>query len=538
MSVLTSSMNVEEMMQFFLSNLEPGQNPYTLIRHSLVETLQPTPPRYRNALLYGACAINTISPLLLTVGLIIRWRNRSLWLFRLNERYILPHYVNSWSMFLLAMGVALQGPIWVSLKNDGRQKMALWELLTCALISPDPADCIHLKTFSARTIWPWYSSAAFLNTAGIVWPLAHIVVAVVLATRSSRHYEKGLALFFYIYSGLEQAETAWTGDTDVDALRDAVPIGQAFLDEWRGFVHWFTTTCWFYGATGIFMGALLVTFAILYIRALHAQATLATDADCTVYSSFRRTRRWLVVVTVSFACVFTLLISNFMWIAALGDAVFTSRRINTVGVVLPFYLLGLSCIPVFVILLHCAIHDPASSHTRDVLKTSHFASSSDLPPPQDAVQHHTQHVASSWSRFQFGSIRPGPDNRKVSRAGRTLVSAAFENLELQVAGCNAGLDDGTSSIGKNDDLRLEELPSPAAATTAGWEEKTLRSLGKCGRKHQRSSSASSAARPRTNALSGVTVTRDRVTVVTLPGEEERLREDELKREKELYAALW
>ncbi|GAA5886493.1 hypothetical protein JCM6882_001655 [Rhodosporidiobolus microsporus] len=588
MSALTSGKSVEELLNIVLDQVPEEENPYTVLRLALLTTLAPEQLPPLRPLLIAVSVLAGIPPLVLAASLIVRWQKGSLWLFRLHRtcdgsRYILPHYLSSWSFFLVILFGVLQGDIWHALGYGPGRDRVYWMLLiwvpgyTALCFATWTLACayiIHVKAFTARLTWRWFYSPWLLNTLGIFVPIAHLAVVVVLSVLTAQHFHHGLDEYMALDRLFGQLEGRWEGgEVDLDTLRGTFPTAQKFLDEWRAFTHWFTTTCWFYGATGLVIGASLVFVAMAYIRALRRHA-VSTASVRVARNDFGKTRWWLTVVTCAFALVFTALVANFLWIGALGDKPFTSSKIGLIANVLPFYLLTIPCIPVSIILLLRAFHDPAhaSSAGASSSRYKHDLSSSASPA---APLHHilafstlngsTAPASRAWHPF---SARPtGSSDGHGSKcdekgfvAGDTPTSGAFENLELQVSiGTDLpsfvrNLDAEVSSIGKDvkdggagsfeEDEEVEVIeqldspvahPDPQMLKKVGTRDSLGENAGGCGSKKKKRSQGWKAGG---GQVEGVQVTRE--TVVTRAEEvDETDLEAAMRRQKELFAnAPW
>ncbi|GAA5881392.1 hypothetical protein JCM8547_006030 [Rhodosporidiobolus lusitaniae] len=549
MSVLDSKLSVEELLEELLDSLEPGQNPYQALRVILFKTLSPKPEAVREPLLYAASGLACLPFLFLAASLVVRWRKRSLWLFRMHRtsdgsRYILPHYVTSWSIFLLILFAFLQGEIWSALGKAGHTKRELWTMLTWlpAYVSLCFATwtlactyIIHVKTFTDR-YHPILFSPYLVNSLGISTPIILIVLVGAFAGIASKHYQKGIMLFTDANVGLEQMAAKWTGGVDRSTFESFLPAGRIFLTEWR---DWFRIVCWTYAGAGLLVATVFVAFAVSYIRIL-SQHNNPSNAVCPASQEFRRTRNWLVVVTAAFSLVFSFVVATFTWLAIVGDELFTSARANLIGSVLPFYMLDVSCLIVSIILLWRAFHDPASGASNSLPSSSRSRNTlkpTDLPSADQAAEHYTKHVLSSssfrssnggWAPFRFTSRPNTADSCSKSNDFHHPHSAAFENLELQIVpGARADVE--TNSMGKEESLQYEEL-AHATQERQELEDCTLRSIGK--RCHKRVGSQQGAS-----PVEGVRVTRDAVTVVSLALDHER--DEELKRDQEAFTkGLW
>ncbi|GAA5846151.1 hypothetical protein JCM11251_002287 [Rhodosporidiobolus azoricus] len=419
---------------------------------------------------------------------------------------------------------------------------ATWTL-ACAYV-------IHVKAFASRSTWPWFFSAYLLNTLGILIPSIHVVVVVILVVFTSKHFHQGLDQFVVVDTLLRQLESQWNGEEfDPRSLEGILPNG----------------------SSGLGIGALLVFVAIAYIRTLRRQS-MTTSATTTVQSArrndFSETRWWLTAVTCAFALVFTALVSNFLWVAALGDKPYVDAKVSLIANVLPFYVLTVACIPVSFILLVRAVNDPAHQH-RSASRSSrsrsrsrshkydHELSTSTPDAPLHhilALPHWAGRSASPQGMHPFPRPGTGKSDAEEKHVGiaQQYTSGAFDNLQLQVAlGSDIPsfvkqLDAEVSSIGKDGSCEegegggggveyLDSLAAHADPQTALKKVSTRGSSSEVGGFNSSSKKKKRSQGGKGNGLEGVQVRREAVTVVSMAEEvEETQYEAELRRARELY----
>ncbi|GAA5848968.1 hypothetical protein JCM3766R1_006608 [Sporobolomyces carnicolor] len=463
-----SAEDVEKLLQTALKLLPYRTNPWSHFKSRAFDLLNHPAPAAFAPLLITASVLLATSTMLFITGMAVRWRKGTLWFFRVvrvgNEQFVLPHYVCSISARTTCAACStagLQSFLWIVWYRTVKHVEAKNHFLANSLPWLPGVLSVCLAVWSLTTTWvlhvrayrhgpqPWYASARFVNSFGIVLPSLVLCTLLPYGIMASNNLQALRDCSAELLDVLESEARNWYPGASIDPsqlhLASVLAIKVARTES-----RFATTYELFFsilaGWCG-FLGLAFVGIASLYLRDLKRSIRCMKGRTRTGVETFAKTYRWLVMVTIGLGTSMIALAINVSWIAATLRKILASGTTNAIAIIVPLFTVAVLGIPVSLVILHNAISTPsARSQSPSPTDNSANPSNSSLTPKQRLEQENLDQVyttqfdlvaALPLDRFAFtGTDREALHD--VERRSPGFVRAPsppdavpFDSLELQ-----------------------------------------------------------------------------------------------------------
>ncbi|GAA5880892.1 hypothetical protein JCM16303_005165 [Sporobolomyces ruberrimus] len=456
-----SPRDIENPLQGALLLMPRSMNPWIEFEKRAIVLLDHKSPAAFSPLLIVASCLLAIATILYGAGLIVRWRKGTLWFFRVvrvgNESFVLPHYVCTYSGLMICFSICLQSFLWVAWVRHVKHIDTKHHFLADSLPWLPGVLGVCLAVWSLTTTWvlhirayrtesrPWYTSAKFVNSIGIVLPA--FVLATLLPTGiiASGNLQAGTRASKQLYTLFEAEAATWTPAAVIDPAqlrRTSIlvyDVAHKMLSFQYMYEIFFSILAGWCGALGL----AFVTIASLYLRDLRSSIREMQGRTRTGVETFARTFRWLVLVTIGLGTSMIALAANVSWIAATLKKILSDGTTSAISIITPLQVLDYQSftvavlgVPVSITILHNALTTPsARSHsvsTRSNSSLSIFGSK--LRSGRDNVDqtYTTQfHLVAGLPTDKFAFLASQPDAQGQLEGERALQAVPFDSLELQ-----------------------------------------------------------------------------------------------------------
>ncbi|KAM0753531.1 hypothetical protein T439DRAFT_353328 [Meredithblackwellia eburnea MCA 4105] len=402
-----------EQVTALLQSLPTGTNPFPYLRKSMHDQLVSSSPAHTRLAhpashpafkrqLQALSGILAIVAVVLAVGLIVKAARKTLWIFRIDEHHgrmlIVPHYLNSFSLFT-CFGVALmQGFIWSTIDfidaNGSPSNFPMWKTILWlpawlaywfSAWSLLVSHVTHKEATGDRR--RWYSSAWFLNCYGLGVCIFLILSVTITSALANNHFEKAFEAYDQLDAAFAQASEAWNGTIDLASLHAAAELGGFILSEISIFINLFRATFAMYVVGGVFKQGTFCGVAFWHLRTLRetmkevsAGHTLPTPREQAIQKELQRQYRNLTFVTVLFTVTTTLFEALFLFTLADADKIVTDGLSNEAASLMALYIYAILGLPISLVLLRASFdrtpdHEPinGSNEVRESKVSQHGA---------------------------------------------------------------------------------------------------------------------------------------------------------------------
>ncbi|GAA5899739.1 uncharacterized protein JCM6883_005973 [Sporobolomyces salmoneus] len=369
---------VEELLKASLRLLPNTTNPWVYFQSTAFLLLNNPAPAAFSPLLITASSLLSVATLLYITGLVVRWRKGTLWFVRVvrvgQERFILPHYVVSYVSLMTIFNLCLQSFLWIVwfriVKGITTRSQFLSNSLPwipgvlsvcCAVHSLTVTWVLHRRAYHNGSE-PWYTSAKFTNSLGVVLPMAALGTLLPYGILASNNLQYSQESSAKLYNVLESGARTWTPGSPIDLGR-IHDTSVLVIDVARNLGDYGTTYELFFSILAGWCGFLGLTFvgvASLYLRDLKRSIRSMQGRTRTGVETFAKTYRWLVLVTIGlgFSCI--ALAVNVSWIAATLQRILRDGTTNAIAIIIPLFTVAVLGIPVSIIILHNALSTPSA----------------------------------------------------------------------------------------------------------------------------------------------------------------------------------
>ncbi|GAA6009072.1 hypothetical protein JCM11491_005737 [Sporobolomyces phaffii] len=287
---------------------------------------------------------------------------------------------------------------------------------------------LHRRAYRSDARQPWYTSAKFVNSAGILLPIAVLATLLPYGILASNNLQASRDDSASLYEVLERGAATWTPGSTVDPVQLHLTASLVY-DVKHKMLRFQQTYEIFFAILAGWCGLLGITFVVvasLYLRDLK--------------HSIQGMRVALAV--------------NVSWIAATLRKILADGKTNAVAIIIPLFTVAALSIPVSIIVLHNAITTPsarAQSSSSGRSDSRHSTLGSKPPRSHEGasgVDHNLDQTyttqfdlvaALPLDRFAFLSTGTGTGTGTGARgsgsgglaAGESLDAIPFDSLELQ-----------------------------------------------------------------------------------------------------------
>ncbi|GAA5886524.1 hypothetical protein JCM6882_001673 [Rhodosporidiobolus microsporus] len=499
-----SALKTEEQLAAYLQRMVAlvpnGQNPYTIFLSTLADTVNPSQPSAAGPLLILASAGSVVALLLYVAVWIIRYRKGTFWLMRFtragDERYLLFHYQNAWSVVASLMLLAFQGYVWALYRlNQGKavDDLLFWvtlcwmpgvvaEIIACWTLTT--TYILHRRTcsFGKAAPTPFYSSSLFISVSFSFLIAAYVTVLLYFSVQAGDEYSDMTGAFFETIAVLRTAEKGWTRSVDSNVFATIAAPMFRMLENGRHLVWSFRRCFLINGGFAIGVELLFLLVAITYIRSLkHSLKELAGKSP-TGIETFSRTLRGLVAITASFMLYISLVSANAIWVAVLSKKVLTTGVFTLLSAVVPTLTVVAGALLIASVMLYQTLTSPPVYYTSPSARpTAVLPISTSRPSTAGSGRNPSTDLSPHYVRFALASSEPLPSLAFLSFSsaaaphlgnGARAVARPFEDLELQPQPSKVSSDAG-STLSSWRSFRGRERKVSTGSTGGGVREGIL-----------------------------------------------------------------
>ncbi|GAA6006308.1 hypothetical protein JCM10207_000599 [Rhodosporidiobolus poonsookiae] len=497
---ITSEEQVQALLYGLVASLPADQNPYAAITAFLPAGLINYSTPSLKPILLTSSVVAALDILVYIAVWIVRWRRGTYWLFRIaragGQPYLLFHLSHAWTLLATVMLVVMEGYIWVLYRTvEGAllDNMMLW--ITLAWLPGVVAQTVttwtlatmylvHRQTYSTgqRSRTSWIYSRCTVPVLFCTSMVAYIVSICYFSVVCNRSYTEMVANYNYLTTILAQASAAWSGQVDYSSLDGVASLLFVLVNQAPGLVQSYNRVFFIHGAFAIAVELILVVVACAYVVSLR-RSLREFKGSPTALATFSRALRSLMITSVGFVVVTTIIAVDAIWAAAVFTAVFDGGTIAVMAAIVPTLTLVLGCLGVALILLYQTFLSPPTP--------SPSGSTSGHGSPDPSRLHRlSQHLPFAFNSFKTRAPRPIAVASPYSRPFAVFAVAAeeydphvafghlarghseaiavspsdgaprpFEDLELQPSSPSSAVDLGVDGPGKLESASGHSTPA-------------------------------------------------------------------------------
>ncbi|BGP16569.1 hypothetical protein JCM10213_000519 [Rhodosporidiobolus nylandii] len=368
------SSSITALVQQILHNLPEGANPWFLIRLAFTSQVRPQLEDSFLDQLYANSAIIAASTVLLALCMLVKVREGTYWIFRTYRGtgglYIVVHYSNSFSTFMIVFWGLLQGYVWQTVhyaKGEIVKTTALWRTLVwypgwlaffLAAWSLVVSHILHLDS-SGRPARTFFASAIFVNFAAIVVPVGCAVSVALLGSTAHTHYKSAMGNFALIDGSLAALERSFNGTFDQSLFTSGMglQVADEFTSDLAEFGLYFRWSFLAYLIFTVCLEALLVVSATLHLRELRKtmdelqNRSQMNDETRAQEQMLERSYRGLIYVTWAIIASCTAINVLFAFVGIAGRKVVYDAVYSKVASLLPIWIFSAFGFPLSLLFL-------------------------------------------------------------------------------------------------------------------------------------------------------------------------------------------
>ncbi|KAK4701736.1 hypothetical protein P7C70_g4491, partial [Phenoliferia sp. Uapishka_3] len=223
--------------------------------------------------------------------------------------------------------------------------VAGWSLMTSHILY------IKSRTDRRGSNFPFYMSATFANSLGIMVPFLQVVSVVPLAMVASNYYEKGMGRYQTLDNLLHDEQNAYNGTFDASFVTAHIEYAVVYYVNYQ---KWFAYSFYLllgWGLAGeIFLIGVGGTHSWALAKAVQSMKSRRAPGMITIQKTYKS----LVWMCLAFIGSTTVLNANYLFVGHYGKKVNTKPLQAQIATLLAPYIVSAICLPLSFLLLHRA----------------------------------------------------------------------------------------------------------------------------------------------------------------------------------------